>query len=368
MKKLHKTIVAVALVTCAMLTMFTGAAQARPLMPGDPEVREIKFQIGSKQYTVQDGTGPVKTFDMDVAPYTNQVGGGLRVMLPARFVVEAMGGRADYNEKTKEITLRRGSKILSGDKEIVGDDIALNFFSGATVMTWCYQVPMKLDTPVEIISGRSFVPLRAVAQGMGGLVFWDSQTQTVTIETPNKLFTQVYSGKSDVPGFAFYSIKKEVHIKDSSKVFTHRLDPEDSHTFTLNHPVIVTSPGNSKLCSVDILQELMLIGECPLDTWDDHVMIDPVRKGIMVFQNRLRPFVQIYQNSNGTGSFWMGPTEVYTQQKQNSYFDKKVYFTPDHRVLTDLTGFDVVHANYDIRSTIQSFNGKTLVAINENMF
>jgi|GEM_PF-5930299 len=364
MTKLRKTAVALA-VTFAMLAVFVGPAQARPLMPGDPEVRIIKFQIGSKQYTVQDGTGPIKTVDMDVAPYTKQLGTGLRVMLPARFVVEAMGGRAEYNEKTTEVMLCRASKGSTG---IIGESIKLHFFPGKAEMTWCCRVPMQLDTPIEVVNGRTFAPLRAVAQGMGGLVFWDSHTQTVTIETPNKVFTPIYMGKHDVPGNSYYAIDKETHTKDSSKVPTQMLNPTGQHTFTLNRPVIITSPGNSKLCSVDVLQELRLIGECPFDTWDDHVMIDPVRKGIMVFQNSLRPCVQIYQNSNGTGSFWMGPTEVYTQQKQNSYFDKKVYFTPDHRVLTDLTGFDMVQANYDKRATVQSFNGKTLVAVSENAF
>jgi len=359
-----KTAVALA-VTFAMLTVFTGTAQARPLMPGDPEVRIIKFQIGSKQYTVQDGTGPVQTVEMDVAPYTKQLGTGLRVMLPARFVVEAMGGRAEYNEKTTEVMLCRATKILTGH---TGEDIKLNFFPGKDEMTWCNYVPMKLDTPIEIIKGRTFAPLRAVAQGMGGLVFWDSHTQTVTIETPNKVFTQISSGRHDVPGHSYYSVEKETHTKDSNKVSTQMLNPKGQHTFVINRPVIVTSPGNSKLCSVDVFQEFMLLGECSLDTWDDHVMIDPVRKGAMIFQGSLRPFAQIYQNTNGTGSYWMGPTEVYTQQKQNSYFDKKVYFTPDHRVLTDLTGFDMVHANYDKRSTVQSFNGKTLTAINESLW
>ena len=366
LRKMFNFKIAVALaVTFAMLTVFTGTAQARPLMPGDPEVRIIKFQIGSKQYTVQDGTGPVKTVEMDVAPYTKKVGTGLRVMLPARFVVEAMGGRAEYNEKTKEVMLCRASKGSTG---IIGESIKLHFFPGKAEMTWCCRVPMQLDTPIEVVNGRTFAPLRAVAQGMGGLVFWDSQTQTVTIETPNKVFTPIFKGKSDVPGYAYYSIKREVHTKDSNKVLTNRLDPEERYTFTLTRPVIVTSPGNPKLCSVDVLQELVLIGECPFDTWDDHVLIDPARKGFMIFQNSLRPFVQIYQKADGTGSFWMGPTEVYTQQKQNSYFDKKVYFTPAHRVLTDLTGFDMVQANYDKRATVQSFNGKTLVAVSETAF
>ncbi len=367
MKKLRKAVVALA-VMCAMLAVFVIPAQARPLMPGDPEVRIIKFQIGLKQYTVQDGTGSVKTVQMDVAPYTKKLSTGLRVMLPARFVVEAMGGRAQYNEKTTEVGLFRATKIISGDREIEGEDTTLHFFPKQTQTTWCCRVPMQLDTPVELVSGRTFAPLRAVAQGMGGLVFWDSQTQTVTIVTPNKLITEMYSSKHDIPGYSSYYVDKETHIKDSNKVPTQMLNPKGQYTFTIDRPVIITSPGNSKLCSVDVLQELMLIGECPLDTWDDHVMIDPARKGFMIFQNSLRPFAQIYQKADGTGSFWMGPTEVYTQQKQNSYFDKKVYFTPDHRVLTDLTGFDMVQANYDKKATVQSFNGKTLVAVSETAF
>ena len=159
LRKMFNFKIAVALaVTFAMLAVFTGTAQARPLMPGDPEVRIIKFQIGSKQYTVQDGTGPVQTVEMDVAPYTKQLGTGLRVMLPARFVVEAMGGRAEYNEKTTEVMLCRASKGSTGNGGHTSSQIR---------MTWCCRVPIN----IHWVNGRT-TPC-GWHKGFG-LVFWDS--------------------------------------------------------------------------------------------------------------------------------------------------------------------------------------------------
>lgn len=363
MKRWLSLIGALALV---MLFGSVSTAEARPYMPGDPEVRIIKFQVGNNQYTYQDGSGAVQTVTMDVAPYIKHLAYGDRVMLPARFVVEAMGGRAEYNEKTTEIGLFRKGQGMTGN---IGEGIMLHFYPGKSEMVWCGRVPMSIDTPVEIVNDRSFAPLRAVAQGMGALVFWDNQTQTAIIETPMITFTPVGWGWTTVPGHTYYAVEKETHTKNSKTVPTQDVSVGSQYMFSLNRPVIVTSPGNSKLCSIDMLQEFELLGGTYLNnSKTNQIFYDPARKGMMVFNTITGyPFVQVYQRLDGTGDYWEGPTEVYTQWKQNSYFDKKVYFTSDYRFLTDLTGFDLAHAVCNHRTKIQSFNGKTLVTVNSDL-
>ncbi len=369
-----KTAVAL-VVTFAVLTVFVGAAQARPLMPGDPEVREIKFQIGSKQYTVQDGTGPVQTFDMDVAPYLKQIGSGKRVMMPMRFVGEAMGASkieynpADANRVETEVVFYR--PVMTPDTKELGPGVETTshiiFFPGSTKVVMNMIVQGDLDVPTEIIDGRTFVPLRAAAQGMGGLVFWDSRNQVATIRTWN----------IPIPAnFGALMINGERHFldrvfitKNSKNVIVEQTDPvkpKPKETITTERPIIVPSPDNPKLSLVDAIQVFKsLFG--PVS--DKQILIDPINKGVLMANGSIwRPYAQIYITSAGEGDYWLGPIQVRSNHKQNSMFDKKAYMTPDGRILTDLSGFDLAHAINAKQSIVQSFNGTTLVETTKTLF
>ncbi|MGE5543640.1 MAG: stalk domain-containing protein [Bacillota bacterium] len=349
-----------------MLAVFAMPAQARPLMPGDPEVRIIKFQIGSKQYTVQDGTGPAKTVEMDVAPYLKQVGSGYRVMMPFRYVGEAMGAsKVEYlpvtpSHPVAEVIIQRPIK-MADTKEFGPGSIAN---STIIVTPGTKEVSMNLmrlpdmDVATEIIDGRTFIPLRAAAQGLGGLVFWESKTQTVTILTPNIPIPSALT-KLEVDGKTFF-VDRATITKNSNKVATEYFTLKTKTTLTTEHPILQPSPRNPKLYVIDAIQVFKTMFG-PVS--DQQILVDPVRKAVMLANgDRFRPFAQIYITSTGEGDYWIGPTQVRTTHSQNSMFDKKAYMTPDGRILTELTGFDVAIAIFDHKDEIKSFDGTTLVA------
>lgn len=120
--------------------------------------REIRLTIGEKvawvfdQYVVND-TAPEIRND--------------RTMLPIRFIVEALGGTVTWNADTQTVS------IVKGDTQIeiyIGQSFAL--VNGS---------PVELDAPAYIANGRTYLPLRFVAENMGATVTWNGETQTITI-------------------------------------------------------------------------------------------------------------------------------------------------------------------------------------------
>lgn len=122
------------------------------------EQREIRLTIGEKVAWVFD-----KYVVNDVAPEIRND----RTMLPIRFIVEALGGTVTWNADTQTVS------IVKGDMQIeiyIGQSFAL--VNGK---------PVELDAPAYIANGRTYLPLRFVAENLGATVTWNAATQTVTI-------------------------------------------------------------------------------------------------------------------------------------------------------------------------------------------
>ncbi|MFY0545160.1 DUF5050 domain-containing protein [Brevibacillus sp. H7] len=82
-----------------------------------------------------------------------------RTLVPVRFISENMGGDVSWNPVRESVT------IIHEDKHIqltIGEP-----FMGMNGLA------EELDTPPEIISGRVYLPLRAIAEALGQQVFWD---------------------------------------------------------------------------------------------------------------------------------------------------------------------------------------------------
>ena len=116
----------------------------------------IKMTIGSIEMSAND-----RIFYNDVAPIIVDN----RTMVPIRVITELLGGTADWNEETKEVTLTIDGKEI---KMTVG--VVLEKYGVAPV----------------IINGRTYVPIRFVADELGAETDWDEATNTVTIYTANK--------------------------------------------------------------------------------------------------------------------------------------------------------------------------------------
>ncbi len=111
----------------------------------------IKMTIGSIEMS-ENG----RAFYNDVAPIIV----GNRTMVPIRVITELLGGTADWNEATKEVTLTIDGKEI---KMTVG--VVLEKYGVAPV----------------IINGRTYVPIRFVADELGAETDWDEAAKTVII-------------------------------------------------------------------------------------------------------------------------------------------------------------------------------------------
>ncbi|MDW7675657.1 MAG: ammonia-forming cytochrome c nitrite reductase subunit c552, partial [Bacillota bacterium] len=59
--------------------------------------------------------------------------------------------------------------------------LALPVMASQAVKIFVNGQEMKTDVPAQIVDGRTLVPLRAIAEGLGQKVDWDNETKTATI-------------------------------------------------------------------------------------------------------------------------------------------------------------------------------------------
>ncbi|UUZ84016.1 copper amine oxidase N-terminal domain-containing protein [Paenibacillus sp. P26] len=91
------------------------------------------------------------------------------VMVPARFVTERLDADVSWDAAAKQVTI---IDPLSGNKlrlTIGSTDASVN---GQTV---------KLEKPVALVNGTTYVPVRFVTESFGAKVQWDGELQMVTI-------------------------------------------------------------------------------------------------------------------------------------------------------------------------------------------
>ena len=111
----------------------------------------IRMRIGNKNVTVDENT-----IANDAAPLLRND----RTMVPIRIITETLGGKVDWNGTVKEVTLT-----------IDGREIKMTI--GRTLE--------KYGVAPVIIDGRTYVPVRFVADELSAVVSWDETTKTVTI-------------------------------------------------------------------------------------------------------------------------------------------------------------------------------------------
>jgi len=106
-------------------------------------------------------------FDQDPVIYNN------RTMVPMRKIFEELGANVSWNAETQTATGKKGDRSV---KVTLGQDTM-----------YINNKKVVLDTVPFALSGRTLVPVRAVAEGLGCEVDWDSKNKLVSI-TP-KVFT-----------------------------------------------------------------------------------------------------------------------------------------------------------------------------------
>lgn len=122
-----------------------------------------------------------KLLDFDVQP---QIIDG-RTMVPFRAIFEAIGMEVEWHEEFQTIWALQNNFALRMD---VGRNLLyVGTYEWSTPPRGGEPVRMHmahsviLDVPPIIIDGRTLVPLRAIAEGIGSIVEWEGDTRTVTI-------------------------------------------------------------------------------------------------------------------------------------------------------------------------------------------
>jgi hypothetical protein len=94
-----------------------------------------------------------------------------RVLLPARAVFEALGAEVDYDPATGHVDIRRGAHFV---RVTTGSNRAQ---IGTQTIT--------LDVAAQVYNGHTYLPIRFVAESLGGMVDYQDSTRTVSIIDPD---------------------------------------------------------------------------------------------------------------------------------------------------------------------------------------
>ncbi|MGB9867683.1 MAG: stalk domain-containing protein [Bacillota bacterium] len=195
---LGKLLPAAALVVAVACLAILGTP-ARPAMaePFDPLFREAQLledlQEAMAEMVLQPGSPEVRLDGrlllLDVAPYIKNQ----RMMVPFRFIGESLGARVDWIAESSTAVF-----------ELPGRRIELRIGSREARVN---DSTVQLDVPPEIVKGRTFVPLRFVAEGMGATVHWDDKTASAVITFRRRSFLPGPGGGTRLGVVHFHSTK-----------------------------------------------------------------------------------------------------------------------------------------------------------------
>jgi len=116
---------------------------------------EVSVTLDGEQITFTD-QGPVIIDD--------------RTLVPVGDVFAAMGFTPSWDSNARQATLTRGTDVVV---------ITIGSYVFTTNGT-----SHNLDVPAQIIANRTLLPLRAVLESLGYTLYWDSNTRTAVITSP----------------------------------------------------------------------------------------------------------------------------------------------------------------------------------------
>lgn len=90
-----------------------------------------------------------------------------RTLIGVRFVGEAVGATVEWNQQTRQALIIRGA-----------ESILLTLGSTEALVN---GTPIRMEVSAQLIDERTMVPLRFIAEALGGTVEWDPQSRTANI-------------------------------------------------------------------------------------------------------------------------------------------------------------------------------------------
>lgn len=135
----------------------------------------------------------------DAAPFVDE---NSRTLVPLRAIGEAMDVTVDWNEETKTATFTsfyaEAEETLSEDKASYLGKVTVDFVVGSETakVTYSYfkvgtasdgeavqavEDEVTMDTAAVVKEGRTYAPVKYLAEAFGYVVTWDAETSTVSI-------------------------------------------------------------------------------------------------------------------------------------------------------------------------------------------
>lgn len=118
------------------------------------------------------GSAEDQTFDVVV--YGNKVKFDVqpiiedgRSLAPVKQIAESVGASVDWKPNDKRVILKRAGITITMQ---IGHEVA-----------HVNNKPVKLDVPPQVVNGRTFLPVRFIAESLNEPIYWDAHTKTVYI-------------------------------------------------------------------------------------------------------------------------------------------------------------------------------------------
>ncbi len=153
----------VAFVSCILLTvcsfLWVPSAGSATNLPVDVvvslQIDDPMMEVNGIETEIDAGRGTTPVIKND------------RTLVPIRAIIEAFGGKADWEEDTKSVLL-----TLREDSIKLGIDQSVAYFN---------DTRKTLDVAPTVINDRTMLPVRFVAEAFRLGVAWDEETKTVTV-------------------------------------------------------------------------------------------------------------------------------------------------------------------------------------------
>ncbi len=149
-----------------------------------------------------------------------------RVLVPVRMIFEEMGADVGWEAKERRVTIQNGK-----DTFIFHIDSPVVFVNNER---------HQLDTRALIISDRTFIPLRFLAEKSGMKVEWKDKTRTVVIDSGKSSGTtdEKEDGKTstDKEDLSKYNYLTSAKLEDSSAIINFKTSDIEYKSFTLTSP------------------------------------------------------------------------------------------------------------------------------------
>lgn len=107
-----------------------------------------------------------KYVSTDVKPYISNG----RTYLPLRAAAETMGANVVWDQASRTATVTKGGTVI-------------RCTVGSTAYT-INGVSQYADAAPQIVEGRTMLPIRPIAEALGGTLYWDGTTAEASIDTP----------------------------------------------------------------------------------------------------------------------------------------------------------------------------------------